>query len=48
MPQSNAVESLEPRRHFSVTLKDGVLTIIGTRRHDTIEVYVSGRQHIAS
>lgn len=38
-------ENLEERRLLSVSLRDGTLTIIGTRRHDVIEVYVSGPQH---
>jgi Ca2+-binding RTX toxin-like protein len=45
MSHSIHIETLEQRRHLSVAIKDGVLTIIGTRHHDTIEVYVSGPQH---
>jgi Ca2+-binding RTX toxin-like protein len=36
-------ESLEQRQHLSATLKDGVLTIAGTRRSDDYLIYVANR-----
>jgi Ca2+-binding RTX toxin-like protein len=38
-----AFELLEQRQHLSATLKDGVLTITGTRRSDHYEIYVANR-----